>query len=211
MNVHAQIREPNSCKQNAWSEVVEHIERGLSNGEGFELRNVRDCLNENITSGSNVTNKEVKVLLTSHFGDRIRFSLPKQVNRSLLFFSVSVTSESLAETIRTTDPIRQCAALIRQSLMEVDFDLQDRFCDTNDLKRAWNTTTIPESLLKFLATLFNFDINAFNACKANEEQQTEKEDEASSAEDLSGVSKSRVRQMHSIFQIMYHDLHRGRK
>jgi len=47
-------------------------------------------------------------------------------------FSKSVTAKSMAETIRTTDPIKQCAELIRQSLLDTDFELNDRFSDAND-------------------------------------------------------------------------------
>lgn len=61
----------------------------LSNGEGDELSYVRDSMNryldsENHESRPSVTNREVKVLLTKHFGDRICFSQPKQVNKSLV-------------------------------------------------------------------------------------------------------------------------------
>ena len=120
-----------------------------------------------IASGSKVTNQQVKVLVTNYFGERIKFSWPKQLNKSALVFSASVTGEAMAETIRGKDPIRQCATLIRQSLMEVDFDLQDRFCDVNDLRLAWENTTIPEPLLKFMSVLFKFDMDAFKTKQQN--------------------------------------------
>jgi len=58
----------------------------------------------------------------------------------------------MAETIRANDPIRQCAESIRQCLLEYDFDLQDRFCDMNDLKTAWESIKIPEPLLSFFSS-----------------------------------------------------------
>jgi len=72
-------------------------------------------------------------------------------------FSKSVTAKSMAETIRSTDPIKQCAELIRQSLLDTDFELNDRFCDANDLKTPWNNVSIPEPLLKFFEALYRFD------------------------------------------------------
>lgn len=200
-----------SCKQVVWSEVVKHIEIGLSSHEGYELTYVRDCMNEKIGSNAKVSSKEVKLLLTNHFGNKIRFSQPKQVNRSVLFFSSDVTTETMAETIRATDPIRQCAEMIRQSLLEVDFDLQDRFCDAGDLKRSMKSTEIPDPLLKFLGYLFHFDVSTFNACSMNEELLAVREDEIVSTDDTPGISVSRVRQMQGLFQIMYYDLFRGRK
>ncbi|KAK7077326.1 hypothetical protein SK128_000685, partial [Halocaridina rubra] len=73
---------------------------------------------------------------------------PKLLNKSELFFSNGVSPETMADKIRGTDPIRECAAIIWQCLLEVDFDLQDRFCDATDLKT---------SLLKFMGALYNFD------------------------------------------------------
>ena len=149
-----------------------------------------------------ITNKEVKLLLISHFGDNIKLTLLKQKNRSMLFFSAHVTQETLAETIRAGDPIQECAEVIRQSLLAVDFDLQDRFCDANDLKKAWNCTSIPDPLLKFFGTLFRFDSNRFSTCSANidHEQDSEAECEAFSSVKASSVSQAKVRQMQALFQ-----------
>jgi len=83
-----------------------------------------------------VRNKEVKVLLINHFDDKIAFSGQKQANKTSMFFSKSVTAECLAETICTTDSIRQSAEIIRKCLQEMDFDLQDSVCDANDLDIA---------------------------------------------------------------------------
>ena len=104
---------------------------------------------------------EVKVLLTEYFGSKIFFSQSKQVNKSQMFFRSSVTAENLAETIRSSDPIRQCAQTIRQCLLELDFDLEDRFSHTNDLETATANMVVPEPLLKFFAALYNFDMDSF--------------------------------------------------
>ena len=145
-----------SLKEKAWSSIIEDIKTGLSNGEGYELSFVRDSKYKYLESENNVTN---------YFGDRICFSQPKQANRSVMFFSKNVTAEHMADTIRCTDPIKQCAELIRQSLLDTDFHLQDRFCDANDLKTSWDTVPIPEPLMNFFAALYNFDENEFNGCK----------------------------------------------
>ena len=112
-----------SCRQKAWTSVIADIEIGLANGEAYELSYVRDAMKQH--GSDSVTNREVKVLLTNHFGDQICYSQPKQLNKSLMIFSKSVTAESMAETIRSTDPIKQCAELIRQSLLDTDFELND--------------------------------------------------------------------------------------
>jgi len=120
-----------------------------------------------------------------------------------MIFSKSVTAESMAETIRSTDPIKQCAELIRQSLLDTDFELNDRFCDANDLKTSWNNVNIPEPLLKFFEALYRFDATETNRPTCEDEQY----------EQTTGVglSENRSRQMQGLFQITYHDLHQGRK
>ncbi|KAK7085440.1 hypothetical protein SK128_027545 [Halocaridina rubra] len=78
-----------------------------------------------------------------------------------IFVCKGVSPENMADEIRGTDPIRECAAIIRQCLLEVDFDMQERFCDATDLKTSWNTVPIPEPLLKFMGALYNFDPTEF--------------------------------------------------
>ncbi|KAK7079388.1 hypothetical protein SK128_028582, partial [Halocaridina rubra] len=109
-------------KKEAWTNIVSDIEKGLTNGNGYELGFVKDAMNKQLEMSS-VTNCEVKILLTDHFTDQICFSQPKQLNKYELFFSKGVSPENMADEIRGTDPIRECAAIIRQCLLQVDFDL----------------------------------------------------------------------------------------
>ena len=92
--------------------------------------------------------------------------------------------------------------------LEVDFALQDRFCDANDLKTAWHRFVIPEPLLTFFSYLFNFDAKSFiSSCQA-----VGLGDDAELASDVeSGVSASRCRQILALFQIMYYNLHNGKR
>ena len=106
----------------------------------------------------------------------------------------------MAETIRSTDPIRQCADIIRQSLLDIDFDLEDRFCDANDLRTSWNAVPVPEPLLKFMATLYNFDPTEFTAGpRIPDDEDVRPKD---MKDERAGISESRSRQMHCLFQIM---------
>lgn len=190
-----------SCMQKAWTSAIADIETGLANGNAYELSYVRDAMRQH--GSDSVTNREVIVLLTNHFGDQICYSQPKQLNKSRLFFSRSVTAESMVETIRSTDPIKQCAELIRQSLLDTDFELNDRFCDASDLKTSWKNVIIPETLLKFFEALYRFD--------ATKPIRPTSEDEHDEQTTGLGLSENRSRQMQGLFQIMYHDLHQGRK
>ena len=72
--------------QKAWNSSIDETETGISNGECYDLSFVRDCMNSNMDSSSQVTNREVKALLMNYFGNTACFSQPKQVNKSVMFF-----------------------------------------------------------------------------------------------------------------------------
>ena len=85
-------------KEKEWINVAETTESGLSNGLGYELSFVRNSINEYLEKQFpqcklNVTNREVKRLLVNHFGGKIYFSQPKQVNKSLMFFQPKYNSK----------------------------------------------------------------------------------------------------------------------
>jgi len=105
--------------------------------------------------------------------------------------------------------IKQCAELIQESLLGVDFDLNDRFCDAADLKESWDTVPIPDPLLRFFAFLFNCDVNDLNPGNCSHIEEMDSDDEVSVGS--CRVSNARRQQMHSMFQVMYYILHKGKK
>ena len=136
----------------AWSNIIPDIESGLTKGTGYELSYVRNCINKELDLKSKVSNREIKILLLNHFGEKINFSKSKDQKKSLMFFSNNVTVENLAETVRATDVISQSAEIIRKCLLTMSFDLEDRFCDSKDLEMAWKSMVIPEPLLIFFSS-----------------------------------------------------------
>ena len=56
--------------------------------------------------------------------------------------------------MRSLDNIKTTAATIRQSLLDLDFGLDDKFCDAEELKEAWENKVMPDVLLTNI--LFNF-------------------------------------------------------
>ena len=102
-----------------------------------------------VTSADKVDNRQLKVLLTAKYGNQIRFSRPGSNKKSAMIYLDCVPSEQMADTIREHDAINDCAKILRSSLLNVDFGLQDKFCDAQDLESAWNGTKVPEDLLRF--------------------------------------------------------------
>ena len=144
-------KEPN-LKQRVWLEVVNEIELGFEAGKGYVLSAIRDRFN-NLCPDDKAHNREIKVLLLNHFQDKITFTSPSAANKSVLVFSRSCEKETLAETIRSVDPVQICAEMIRDTLENHDFGLQDKFRDALDLEAAWSDIEIPDPLLKFFSVL----------------------------------------------------------
>ena len=79
-----------------------------------------------------------------------------------MFFHSSVTVEDVADMVRSKCAIRECAALLKESLKTVEFELDDSFCDEQELRISWKNVTIPDPVLAFFAELFKFRADQFD-------------------------------------------------
>lgn len=84
--------------------------------------------------------------------------------------SASVSIDELADVIRSCNPITETANLFRDALQKLDFDLNNRFCNVQDMKNTWFSSESPKVFFTFFATLFNID-----ASDMQEELNTENE------------------------------------
>ena len=114
----------NSEKKLAWNMIAMELEQGLKNGKGYELSSIRDHLNK-INDKCNFRNRDVKVFLLNQFGSEIDFTNHSAANKSMMVFSAPSTL--LAEHIRSVDPINMCATLIKNTLNDYAFNLEDSF------------------------------------------------------------------------------------
>ena len=85
-------------------------------------------------------------------------------------------SQHLVEKIRSIDPFKVCASIIRKELRSFDFELNDRFCDAEDLKSTLANMCIPGKTLQFFGKLYNFDPRTY-AEAANNVLDCEVQDE----------------------------------
>ncbi|OXU22397.1 hypothetical protein TSAR_010977, partial [Trichomalopsis sarcophagae] len=104
-----------------------------------------------------VQHKVIKKCLIKYFGEKISFVYPNQKNVSQLFHSSNITNT--IDYSYNRDIIVECADVLKDSLKEVSFDLNDRFCDENDLRSAWQNVDIPKPFLTFFSRLFNVKEN----------------------------------------------------
>ena len=110
-----------------------------------EVATICNEVNEN--PSVHFSNRDVKLFLVNKYGDRGSFSTPSQANKSALFYLDTVSPTDMADTIQDSDPVKDAAKMLRQTILPEDFELQDRFCDANDLKRAMNNIVIPNNVL----------------------------------------------------------------
>ena len=90
------------------------------------------------------------MFLFNHFGETIDFSYPDDQRKSMMVYSlIRNESQHLVEKIRSIDPFKVCASIIRKELRSFDFELNDRFCDAEDLRSTLENMCIPEKSLKF--------------------------------------------------------------
>jgi hypothetical protein len=82
-------------------EVLGTLETNLLKGTAYSLTEICNYCIEN-KRNVNVTNRELRVLLSKKYGDRLRVSLPKEANQSALV----VTAEDIADTVRFSSPVR---------------------------------------------------------------------------------------------------------
>ena len=111
---------------------IPEIKRVINHGNGISLSEIRELIqdNENIT----IHNKQIKSTLSERLGKSIQFCTPDRTNQSLFVYSMSVSTEDIINTIRSLDKIKSAAKSIRTALKQVDFKLQDRFSDAEELK-----------------------------------------------------------------------------
>ena len=160
------------------------------------------------------------------FGSSIDFTYPDIMRKSLMVYSVACNRpDAFAERIRFNNPAQVCTSVLRNSLESHDFDLDDRFGDAQDLRHACSSMSIPESILRFLGYLYNFNPGTYPKAAAAVMMdivptEDDGDDEDSTAEDehehleqtASGcLSTQRCRKIQALFQTMYYIHHCGRK
>ena len=74
-----------------------------------------------------------------------------------MVFSSSESIEDVIKRLRSIDPAKVVVKKIREAFLARDFNLQDTFCDVEDLRDSWKQFCIPDELITFFGTLFNIN------------------------------------------------------
>ena len=150
-----------STKQALFDGIVEQIEDGLQHGYGYTLTYVRDKLNISAVDCS-FNNRELKLLLSIHFGLSITFSKPVEANKPLMFFSSKLSIYEVVEVVRSCNSITECAMLFRDILHQQDYNLHDKFCDAQVLEHSWCQGQDHYHLYNSLVRFFILNLAIYN-------------------------------------------------
>ena len=88
----------------------------------------------NDESNINIIHSEVKKFLTENFAEKIQFCPSERANESLFVISSSICINDVVKRLRSLDTIKNVAEKLRKSFLEIDFDLNDKFSDGEDLQ-----------------------------------------------------------------------------
>ena len=107
---------------------------------GYTVSFCRDELNK-IIADINFDNRQNKNLLINYFGEGICFTYPNNRKKSQMFFSTNVRAGEITESLRSeTDDgvIIACAKILREECSSYNFDVDNSYCDANDVNISFN-------------------------------------------------------------------------
>ena len=75
-------------------------------------------------------NLQIKRYLEELMGDSIQFCKSDIKNQSTMVCSSSLSVVDVMNTLRSLNSIKTAVQVIRRKLLDIDFGLQDKFCDS---------------------------------------------------------------------------------
>ena len=102
--------------------------------------------------------------------------------------------------------------------LAVDFNLQAKFCDAEDLRNSWEQFCIPDELITFFGTLFNINYATLkpNFPKSNNLEDDDDVEEmllngTNNEPGIEQVNNNHIKIKISLMQIMQYNINNGRK
>ena len=207
--------------------TVPFVDKIIENGDCCTMSDLTAYANSLIQEGeiqSNLQNRDLKKFLEEHYADKITISSNERVNESDIFYSSKITAADLLIKIKNQNLFREAGLQMAKDFDNVDFGLQDTFCDAADLLDSWKKTKTPDSWITFCSALCSHPKHKLFQSKArdfsdmmndmtHEEGDIEDDeslnergsDETSSPRDMMSI------RIHCLFQMMYYLKTGGKK
>ena len=118
---------------------MKDLEPGLNSGRCYNLTYISKCC------------KEAWINYQTHF---------EYTNKPTIVFKPSAVEKDPERSKRSLDreTIRKCGTMLRNCILNEDFELNDRFCVANELEKAYSDMIIPSDVVDFFSALFDIDI-----------------------------------------------------
>ena len=181
------------------------------------MSDIRDMLNQKEEFVFN--NSEIKTFLISTFIDEIQFSNSDKVNESQIVFSSKIDIQDIVQILRKINIIKEAAVRIRQGFSSMNFNINNKFCDAEELAETWDNFNIPDEIIAFFSTLFNVnaaslkqnfplqqcedDNNDFNGINENGDN-----DDTTTASCKKKILTNKIK---SVIQIIFYVLNQGKQ
>ena len=95
------------------------------------------------TEGLSITKKQTRKMLIDHYDSEIMFCKSERKNESDLCYSSSLSLDELAKVLCYRDLCHEAGIILREAFDLIDFMLDDKFCDADELKQSWLNTPMP--------------------------------------------------------------------
>ena len=119
------------------------------------MSDIRDMLNEKEEFVFN--NSQIKTFLISAFTDEIQFSSYDKVNESQIVFSSKIDIQDIVQILRKINIIKEAKVQVRQGFSLMNFNINIKFCDAEELAETWDNFNIPDEIIAVFSTLFNIN------------------------------------------------------
>ena len=129
----------------------------------------------------------------------------------MILFSSKLTVEDVVQKMKSIDIIKNTARMIRQSLNTVEFGLDDKFGDAEELASSWNRCELPDILISFFATLFNIPQAILIKSFLDSDNIFECDDEDLDDAPFASPQTASAVKVKSLYQMVYYILHNGKK
>ena len=202
-----------TTKRDVFNRHIKFIKDIIDQGSGISLSDIRDMIND--LEDININNSEVKNFLIESMVEEIQFCPCTCSNESLFVISSEINIQDVVKILRSIDATKLVAKKIRKCLVDIDFGLNERFCDAEDLKESWEKTLMPDELITFLSTSFNVNPATLRPNYHDDDISLDEDLETNDDIDIQYDEINRPQKLQtvkimSLFQIMCYNLHRGR-
>ena len=124
-------KETSNIQKEIFILYIDILQTIFNAGTTIFLSEIRDMINDE--SNINIINSEVKNFLTEHFAEKVQFCPSERANKSLFVFSSSICINDVVKCLPFLYTTKNVAEKPRKRFLETDYDLNDKFCDGEDL------------------------------------------------------------------------------